>query len=129
MNTIAITIRVTSIIQDKGGNENYVWLDLEYPGFSAQDPTAFSAISCCDTPNNFNQLGTVLNSWTRNDGNKVSTPNSRISSLQSNLKILCANSQKRKLLYIYYSKTQWYCKFIIHKQNVLVNVLFKNSIL
>ena len=70
MNTTEITIGVTSIIQGKGGNKNQVRLNLENPGVRDPEPTAFSAIGCCDTRKNFDELETVLSRWTRNDGKK-----------------------------------------------------------
>jgi hypothetical protein len=116
--TTAITICLTSIIQDKGGNENQVRLDLEYPGFRALDPKALSAISCGDTRKSFDEVGTVLNSRTPDDVNKISTPHSRMSSTQSHLKMLCLNSQKKESSF----------KCITHKHNDLVNGVFTNKI-
>ena len=61
MNTTAITICITSITQEKGGQENYVRLDFEYPVFRGPGPKNLSVLSCYDTLKNLHELGTVPN--------------------------------------------------------------------
>jgi hypothetical protein len=77
MDTTAISIRITSIAQDKGGHENYI--DLEYAVVTDTKRTKpFRWRVIAIHVKNFDESGNVPNIGRGKDGDKISRSNSRI---------------------------------------------------